>query len=65
MRELSTEAPRPITVRKIHVNQHITKSNRKTGESPPVFTVKTSKSNIYGFEVEVKGKRVSFTGRKP
>ena len=50
----------------IHVNQHVIKSNRKTGESQPVITVKTSKSNIYGFEVEVKGNaRILYRPHKP
>lgn len=34
----------------IHVNQHIIKSNRKSGDNKPVLTVKTYKSNDYGHE---------------
>ena len=34
----------------IHVNQHIIKSNRKNGDTEPVLTVKTYKSNDYGHE---------------
>jgi hypothetical protein len=37
----------------IHVNQHVIRANRKGGKHKPVLTVKTSKSNTYGFEVEV------------
>tara|TARA_R110000824_G_scaffold190282_4_gene371783 strand:+ start:2525 stop:2746 length:222 start_codon:yes stop_codon:yes gene_type:complete len=39
----------------IHVNQHIIKKNRKTGDREPVLTVKTYKSNDYATEVEVCG----------
>jgi hypothetical protein len=31
----------------IHVNQHVIKANRKTGESNTVLTCKTYKSNQY------------------
>ena len=41
---------------KIHVNQHIIKKNRKTGECEPVLTVKTYKSNDYAHEVIIRGK---------
>jgi hypothetical protein len=37
----------------IHVNQHIIKANRKTGEQKPVLTCKTYKENVYGKEVEI------------
>jgi len=37
----------------IHVNQHVIKSNRKTGENKPVLTVKTYKSNDYAHDVEI------------
>jgi len=32
----------------IHINQHIIKANRKSGEQEPVITVKTYKKNVYG-----------------
>ena len=35
----------------IHVNQHIIKSNTKTGDNKPVLTCKTYKSNTYAHEV--------------
>jgi len=38
-------------IRKIHVNQHIIKKNKKTGARDPVLTVKTYKSNTYGNEI--------------
>jgi len=39
----------------IHVNQHVVKANAKTGETNPVITVKTYKSNTYANKVEIKG----------
>jgi hypothetical protein len=38
-----------------HVNQHVIRANRKGGKRKPVLTIKTSRSNTYGFEVEVHG----------
>ena len=40
---------------RIHVNQHIIKSNRNNNEDKPVLTVKTYKSNTYAKEVEIQG----------
>jgi hypothetical protein len=42
--------------KKIHINQHVIKSNKKNGTNNPVITVKTSKSNTYASEVEILGK---------
>jgi hypothetical protein len=42
--------------KKIHINQHIIRSNKKNGTEEPVITVKTSKSNTYANEVEIFGK---------
>ena len=42
--------------KKIHINQHIIRSNKKNGTNDPVITVKTSKSNTYASEVEILGK---------
>jgi len=39
----------------IHVNQHIIRSNSKTGERNPVLTVKTYKSNDYAKQVDIMG----------
>jgi hypothetical protein len=39
----------------IHVNQHVIKSNAKTGANEPVLTVKTYKENRYAKEVIIKG----------
>lgn len=50
----------------IHVNQHVIKSNSKTGERQPVLTVKTYKSNTYAHTVEINGpSRVVYSPDKP
>ena len=41
--------------KRIHVNQHNIKANRKDGGDRPVITCKTYKTNEYGHEVEVSG----------
>lgn len=52
--------------KQIHVNQHIIKKNRKTGERNPVLTIKTYKSNTYASEIEGDGKfRVIYRPDKP
>lgn len=40
---------------KIHVNQHIIKSNSKTGDNKPVITVKDYKQNRYGSKITIHG----------
>lgn len=39
----------------IHVNQHVIKRNRTTGEREPVLTVKNYQQNRYGHEVVIYG----------
>ena len=52
--------------KKIHVNQHIIRSNGKTGNREPVITVKTYKSNTYCNEVHIDGPcRVIYSPDKP
>jgi len=41
--------------KKIHINQHVIRANKKNGTNDPVITVKTSKSNTYASEVEILG----------
>ena len=41
--------------KRIHVNQHNIKANRKDGGNRPVITCKTYKDNQYGHEVEIHG----------
>lgn len=33
-------------IKRIHVNQHIIKANKKTGANDPVLTIKTTSDNI-------------------
>jgi hypothetical protein len=42
-------------IKRIHVNQHVIRRNRKTGETEPVITIKEGKVNTYCHEVEVDG----------
>ena len=52
--------------KKIHVNQHVIRSNYKTGERKPCLTVKTYKTNTYANEVEIKGaSKVIYSPDKP
>ena len=39
----------------VHVNQHIIRTNLKTGEREPVLTVKTYKDNQYAHRVRING----------
>lgn len=50
----------------VHVNQHIIRSNSKTGEREPVLTVKTHKDNRYAHAVQIDGPcRVVYSPDKP
>lgn len=53
--------------RMIHVNQHAIRRNiHRNGVDPePVITVKTYKSNHYGFSVEFKNGRIVYSPCKP
>ena len=42
--------------KKIHINQHKIRSNKKNNTNDPVITVKSSKSNTYASEVDILGK---------
>jgi hypothetical protein len=56
---------------RIHVNQHIIRSNSKHGLNEPVLTVKTYKENNYAHEAILKTKdgvefaRVKYSPDKP
>ena len=39
--------------KRIHINQHKIRSNKKNNLEEPVITVKTSKSNTYAKEVDI------------
>ena len=52
--------------KKIHVNQHKIRSNKKHNLNEPVITVMTSKSNDYGHEVEILGpSKIVYSPDKP
>ena len=52
--------------KKIHINMHVIRSNKKNGTNDPVITVKTYKSNTYGHEVEILGdSKVVYSPEKP
>lgn len=40
---------------RIHVNQHVIRSNRETGAREPVITVKSARGNQYASEVVIRG----------
>jgi|TARA_A100000171_G_C2127389_1_gene144414 hypothetical protein len=53
-------------IKRIHINQHKIRSNKKNKVNEPVITVKTSKNNYYVDEVEVKGScKVMYKPDKP
>ena len=55
-----------MSIKRIHVNQHIIKSNKKHNRKDPVLTVKTSKANTYGHEVVIHGpSKVVYSPDKP
>ena len=52
--------------KKIHINQHKIRANKKNNTNDPVITVKTSKSNIYASEVDILGKsKLVYQPNKP
>jgi len=52
--------------RRIHINQHKIRANKKHNTNEPVITVKTYKSNEYGHNVQILGEsRVVYSPNKP
>ena len=52
--------------KRIHVNQHVIRSNKKNNENNPVITVKTYQDNVYGNEVQILGEStVVYRPNKP
>ena len=52
--------------KRIHINQHKIRSNKKNNLKETVITVKTSKSNDYATEVEIKGpSKIIYSPDKP
>jgi len=53
-------------IKRIHINQHKIRSNKKHNLDEPVITVKTSKSNDYAHSVEIKGpSKIVYSPDKP
>jgi hypothetical protein len=52
--------------KRIHINQHKIRANKKNNTNEPVITVKTYKSNEYGHDVQILGEsRVVYSPNKP
>ena len=52
--------------KRIHVNMHHIRHNKKHGTNKPVITVKTYQDNVYGNEVQILGKStVVYRPNKP
>ena len=41
--------------KRIHLNQHVIRANKKNGTNDPAITVKTYKRNTYAHRVEIGG----------
>ena len=41
--------------KRIHINQHVIRANKKNGTNDPAITVKTSRNNYYANRVEIDG----------
>ena len=42
-------------LKRIHINMHKIRANKKNGTKEPVITIKTSKKNIYAHTVKILG----------
>ena len=52
--------------KRIHINQHKIRANKKYGTNDPVITVKTYKSNDYAHDVHILGEsRIVYSPNKP
>ena len=50
----------------IHVNQHVIRRNKKTGEREPAITIKQGKTNTYCHEAIINGpSKVIYRSDKP
>jgi|TARA_R100001530_G_scaffold54094_1_gene39908 hypothetical protein len=53
-------------IKRIHVNMHKIRFNKKHGTNDPVLTVKTGRSNRYAHNVEILGpSKVIYRPEKP
>lgn len=54
------------TIKRIHVNQHVIRHNKATGERRAVLTIKTTAGNIYAHACEIDGPcRIVYSPDKP
>jgi len=52
--------------KRIHINQHVIRANKKNGTTDPVITIKTNKQNVYADRVEIRGpSNVVYSPNKP
>jgi hypothetical protein len=52
--------------KRIHINQHVIRANKKNGTNDPAITVKTYECNIYAHRVDIKGpSTVVYSPNKP
>ena len=52
--------------KKIHINQHVIRANKKNDESNPPITVKCGRENHYTYAAEIEGlSRVVYSPDKP
>jgi hypothetical protein len=53
-------------IKRIHVNQHIIRGNRRDGTNDPPITIKTSRANVRAHEVRIDGpSRLVYSPDKP
>jgi hypothetical protein len=53
-------------LKRIHVNQHVIRANRRAARLAPPLSVKTYKANAYAFEIEVHGPcRIVYSPEQP
>ena len=53
-------------MKRIHVNMHKVKANKKHGTNEPVITIKEGKNNTYCHEVSILGEsKVVYSPEKP
>lgn len=53
-------------IKRLHVNQHHIRANRKDGGQRPVISVKTSRGNTVGHEAHIEGpSRLVYSPDKP
>ena len=53
-------------IKRIHVNQHIIKANKKNGANDPVLTIKTTKNNIKANHIIIgKNVRLCYAPESP